>query len=345
MLRSAAATLCLFVSNVLCCGLVGGQEVSPPLLRAGMIGLDTSHVPAFTKIFNDPQAKGDLAGIKIVAGYPGGTDFPPSRDRVEKFTQTMKEMGVEIVDSIPALLQKVDVVLLESVDGRIHLEQAIPVIEAGKPLFIDKPLAGSLVDALALEQFAKRRGVPFFSSSSYRFYPGLVELLDNPEVGPIAGAATWGPCSYQEGTIDMAFYGVHGIEALYTLMGPGCQTVTRIKTTDTDLLSGTWEGGRIGTYRGIRKNNADSGAVVFGSKSVAVAGKKGSYADLCLAIGRFFRRLEPPVSPSTTLEMFAFMEAADESVRRGGQPVALAEVMQKAQAEVEARLETLVSRK
>ncbi len=101
-------------------------EDKPKLLRAGMIGLDTSHVPAFTKIFNAPNASGPLAGIKVVAGYPGGTDFPASRDRVKKFTETMAEMGVEIVSSIPELLTKVDVVLLESVDGRIHLEQAIP---------------------------------------------------------------------------------------------------------------------------------------------------------------------------------------------------------------------------
>src|SRR5207244_2296777 len=96
-------------------------------LRAGMIGLDTSHVPAFAKIFNNPKATGDIAGIRIVAGYPGGTDIPASRDRVKGFTEQLRGMGIEILDSIPKLLEKVDVVLLESVDGRIHLQEAIPV--------------------------------------------------------------------------------------------------------------------------------------------------------------------------------------------------------------------------
>src|SRR5688572_2102640 len=137
--------------------------------RAGMIGLDTSHVPAFTKLFNNPKATGDIAGIRIVAGYPGGTDIPASRDRVGKFTEQLREMGVEIVDTIPKLLEKVDVVLLESVDGRIHLQEAIPVIEAGKPLFIDKPVAGSLADAIAIFELARQHGVPCFSSSSSRF--------------------------------------------------------------------------------------------------------------------------------------------------------------------------------
>src|SRR5688500_5295400 len=154
-----------------------------------MIGLDTSHVPAFTKIFNDPKATGDVAGVRVVAGYPGGTDMPASRDRVQKFTEQLRGMGVEIVDSIPKLLEKVDVVLLESVDGRIHLQEAIPVIKAGKPLFIDKPLAGSLADAVAIYELARARNVPCFSSSSLRFHAGIQELLANDQPGGIVGAS------------------------------------------------------------------------------------------------------------------------------------------------------------
>lgn len=106
-------------------------------LHAGMIGLDTSHVPAFAKTFNNPKATGDVAGLRVVAGYPGGTDIPASRDRVGKFTEQLRSMGIEIVETIPALLEKVDVVLLESADGRIHLQEAIPVIKAGKPQMVN----------------------------------------------------------------------------------------------------------------------------------------------------------------------------------------------------------------
>src|SRR5438552_10354608 len=161
-------------------------------LRAGMIGLDTSHVPAFAKIFNSPKATGDLAGIKVVAGYPGGTDIPASRDRVGKFTEQLREMGIEIVDTIPKLLERVDVVLLESVDGRIHLQEAIPVLKAGKLMFIDKPLAGSLADAIAIYEYAKQENVPCFSSSSLRFSSGIQDILRNEKLGTIAGAVTWG---------------------------------------------------------------------------------------------------------------------------------------------------------
>ena len=100
------------------------SQSEPKLMRLGIVGLDTSHVPAFTKLFNNPKADGDLAGFKVVAGYPGGTDMPASRDRVAKFTEEIRGMGVEIVHTIPELLERVDMVLLESVDGRIHLKEA-----------------------------------------------------------------------------------------------------------------------------------------------------------------------------------------------------------------------------
>jgi hypothetical protein len=321
-------------------GFSAGQAQEQPAktIRAGMIGLDTSHVPAFAKIFNNPKATGDVAGIKVVAGYPGGTDIPASRDRVKGFTDQLRGMGIEIVDSIPQLLERVDVVLLESVDGRIHLQEAIPVIMAGKPLFIDKPVAGSLADAIAIYNLAKKQNVPCFSSSSLRFHEGVQDLVKNEQLGTIAGAATWGSCSYQEGTPDMFFYGIHGIEPLFVLMGTGCETVTRVQTNDTDLVSGVWKDGRVGTYRGIRRNKADFGAVALGSKAIVPAGKGGGYEELCNEIGRFFKTRKPRVSPEETIEIFAFMEAADESKRQGGAPVSLARVMAKAKAEAAEKL-------
>src|SRR5687767_1590243 len=224
----ARLTLCALLFSCLVL-----EAAEPAALRAGMIGLDTSHVPAFAKLFNNPKATGELAGIKVVAGYPGGTDMPASRDRVKGFTEQLRGMGIEIVETIPQLLEKVDVVLLESVDGRIHLQEAIPVIKAGKPLFIDKPAAGSLADVVTIYELAKKHGVPCFSSSSLRFAPGIQELVKNEKLGTIAGTVTWGSCSYQEGTPDMFFYGIHGIEPLYAIMGTGCETVTRIQTKDT----------------------------------------------------------------------------------------------------------------
>src|SRR5437868_3853160 len=250
-------------------------------LRAGMIGLDTSHVPAFAKIFNTANPTNDLAGLRIVAGYPGGTDLPDSTNRVGKFTEQLRGMGIEIVDSIPKLLEKVDVVLLESVDGRIHLQEAVPVLKARKPLFIDKPVAGSLADAIVIYTLAKKHNVPCFSASSARFSPGLQAAVKSEQIGTVVGAATWGPCSYSPGTPDMFFYGIHGIEPLFVLMGAGCETVSRLPTKDIDLVTGVWKDGRVGTYRGIHRGISTPGATVFGSKAIVQPEKGGGYEDLC----------------------------------------------------------------
>ncbi len=152
-----------------------GQEDSSKSLRAGIIGLDTSHVTAFTQLLNAPDPKPGVAGVRVVAAYPGGSpDLPASRDRVAGYTQELREKyGVAIVGSIEELLSRVDVVLLESVDGRPHLEQARPVFQAHKPVFIDKPVAGSLADAIAIFELARATNTPCFSSSSLRFSPGI----------------------------------------------------------------------------------------------------------------------------------------------------------------------------
>lgn len=308
------------------------QDTLKPL-RAGIIGLDTSHVPAFTKLFNNPKADGDLAGIKVVAGYPGGTDMPASKDRVAKFTEQVRGMGVEIVDSISKLLEKVDVVLIESVDGRIHLKEAREVFQSGKLVYIDKPIAGTLPETIALFELAKKHHVKTWSSSSSRFGADLLALKGNEEIGDILGVTTWGPCSYQSGTPDLFFYAIHGIESLFTLMGTGCETVSRSKGPITDQVTGVWKDGRIGTYRGIVRGKSEFGAIVYGSKGVRQGAKTISYEALCRQIGKFFRTGEPPVSEAETIEIFTFMEAADESLRQGGKPVALADVLAKAKKE------------
>jgi hypothetical protein len=310
------------------------QDTTAPTLKAGIIGLDTSHAVAFTQLLNAEKPKPDVAGVRIVAAFPGGSpDIPSSRNRVEGFTKTLKEKhGVTIVGSIDELLSKVDVVFLESVDGRPHLEQARPVFRARKPVFIDKPCAGTLADAIAIFNLARETGTPCFSSSSLRYSPGILALKDNPKVGDIVGCDTYGPCEIESHHPDLFWYGIHGVESLYAVMGTGCETVARTHTEGTDVAAGLWKGGRIGTFRGNRAAPYKFGGTAFGKKGIAPIGDSGGYEPLVVEIVKFFRTGKPPVSAEETVEIFAFMEAADESKRQGGRPVSIAEVISKARA-------------
>jgi predicted dehydrogenase len=328
MTHSTLYLLCI-VALMACLSPLGAAEPAP--LRAGIIGLDTSHVEAFTHILNNAK-EGPLARVRVVAAYPGGSkDIPDSANRLEGFTRKLRdEFKVEIVASIEALLPKVDVVLLESVDGRPHLEQARPVLKAHKRLFIDKPVAGSLADAIEIFRLAREYDTPVFSSSSLRFSPGIRGMRNDPRVGDVLGCSAYGPCSLEPHHPDLFWYGVHGVEALFTIMGPGCASVTRVHTKDTDFVTGTWKDGRVGTFRGIRGGKVDYGAMVFGSKGIAPSGGYGGYEPLVVEICKFFETGKPPVSAEETLEIFAFMEAADESKRRNGTPVTLDSVLAKA---------------
>lgn len=303
------------------------------VIRVGIVGLDTSHVPAFTRLFNSNKDNNeDLAGIRVVVGYPGGTEMPASKNRVQKFTDGLRAAGVEIVQTIPKLLEKVDAVLLESVDGRIHLEEAKQIIPSGKPVFIDKPLARNLAESIAIFELAKKHKTPIFTSSSTRFGQGLVAALaDKDGVGDVIGATTWGPSSNSDDDMpDLFFYGIHGVEALFTAMGTGCESVSRVKTASHDQVTGLWEGDRLGSYIGIHRGKASFGVTVYGKESVVQLAESPNYADLCIAIARFFKTGVPPVSEAETLEVLAFMQAADVSKARDGVSVSLAEVLEQA---------------
>ena len=306
-------------------------------LRAGIIGLDTSHVVAFSQILNDPDPKPDVANCRIVAAYPKGSpDIESSVSRVPGYITEVQKHGVEIVDSIDALLKVVDVVFLETNDGRPHLEQVLPVLKAGKPVFIDKPIAASLADAIAIFEASQQYKVPLFSSSSLRFSEGP-QALRNGKIGKILGCDTYSPCSLEKTHPDLYWYGIHGVETLFTVMGPGCESVTRTSTPGIDLAVGQWKEGRVGTFRGIRNGKSGYGGTAFGVDGIEQVGSYGGYRPLLVEIVKFFRTGVVPVTPEETLEIYAFMEAADESKRQGGVPVTLESVMAKARAEVKAR--------
>ncbi|HVO98731.1 MAG TPA: Gfo/Idh/MocA family oxidoreductase [Bryobacteraceae bacterium] len=288
-------------------------------LRLGIIGTDTSHATAFAQLLNS----GKVPGAKIVAAYKGGSaDVESSRTRVDNYAKELQtKWGVEIVNDIPTLAEKVDAILLLSVDGRTHLPQFRQALGAKKPVFIDKPLASTLADAREIDRFAREAHVPWFSASSLRWS----EVVSSVEGLGILGAVTWGPGPFEEHhQLDLSWYAIHPIEILFTLMGPGCEEVTRISGADADEISCRWKNGRIGTVRALRPYGA-YGAVVFRKDGVQVSPQKPhtDYEGLVREIVKFFETGKPPVSNADTLEIFAFMDAAQRSKEAGGKPMPL----------------------
>jgi len=293
-------------------------------VKVGVIGTDTSHVPAFTGLLHrHPEWR-----IRVVAAFKNGMqDNPSSWNRIEGYAKDLKEkQGVEICETVADLLAKVDAVLIECVDGRPHLKYAREVLQAKKRLFIDKPFTAGLEDAKEIVRLSKESGVPFFSSSCVRFQPEIAKFRTEPGVGKLEKAQGSSPLHIEPHHPDLFWYGIHGVEALYTVMGRGCVALSRKAEGDLDITTGKWADGRVGVFRGVRKGDYKPLVKVWGAEGEAASKVGYDYSGLVEAIARFFQGGECPIDPLETLEIVEFMTAAQLSKERGGAEVKLDEL-------------------
>ena len=307
-------------------GLVFGEGKANNM-RIGIIGMDTSHCVAFTKYIHSLNT-----GFKVVAAFTTvAKDIPSCYNRVDKFTAQLKDIGVEIVQSVAQVLERVDCILLESADGRQRLEQATEIFKSGKPVFMDKATAASFEDVVQIYNQAKKYKVTTFSTSGTRFI-SKAQAVRNGEIGEVLGADTFSPVSYEPTHSDLFWYGIHGVELLFTTMGKGCVKVRRLKTEKYDIVTGMWNNGRIGTFRGILENSGKRGygGQAFGSEDIVNLGGWEGYEPMVDSILDYFKTGRVPVEPKETIEIYAFMEAAVESTRQNGAWVTLESVLNKA---------------
>ena len=314
MTRALAAAFLLLLTST---------SVSAADLRLGIVGTDTSHVIGFATAFNDPSSPDHVPGARVVAAFKGGSpDIPASRDRIDGFTRQLQEKyGVEIVATIAELCRRVDGVLLTSNDGRVHLAQAREIIAAGKPMFIDKPLASTLEDAREIARLAKTAGVPWFSTSTLRYAVSQLKAAD------LSGVDVWGPGPLEEHHhLDLGWYAIHEAEMLFTLLGTGCEAVTRVESADASVVSCRWKDGRIGTMRALRPYS-DYGAVLFRKTEKNQTSEtrtiRATTGELDRDLVKFFTSRVPPVPNEETLELIAFLDAAQRSKDAGGAPMRL----------------------
>ena len=320
-------TLSLIAFAGMCCA-------APAVTRIGIIGLDTSHSPNFAALLNGEKPLPEAKDFRVTVAYPWGSrTIKSSYERIPKYTEEVKKLGVEIVDSIPALLGKCDCVLLETNDGRDHLAQALEVFKAGKPVFIDKPLAASLKDCVAIVEAAKKYNAKWFTASSLRYLTG-VQAARRGEYGKLRGIAMASPEKYEPTHSLFYWYAIHGAEPVFAALGRGCETVCCLTSDDGDVIIGKWADGKLSSQRALQadRKGADSAyvGIIYTEQGPKDAGAHEGYEPLVVRILDFYRTGVAPIDPEETLEIFAYMEAAAESRAKGGAPVALKDVLEKA---------------
>ena len=322
------------------------------LFRVGILGVDSYGAVAYAEFFNKPHAEGVFANMRVTTVLPlTSPDYPDSEGQLKRWLDQLLKMyqtpktpedavpAIEVVDSMEKFLDRVDGVMLFSLDGRLHLEQATPVLKAGKPLFIGRPLASSPEDAVAILKLAAETKTPCWSSSQHRFSTGFSGMCNHPEVGQVLGCDVYGGGDEKAPVADRFSRPLHSIETLYTIMGPGVESLACVSTPSAECVTARWKDGRVGTYRGIKQGAIKYSATVFGEKGVSPAGIYGhgvpvqgivptndkyvGYEPLATEIAKFFQTKQVPVAPQETLEIFAFIQAANESKAQGGTVVKL----------------------
>ncbi|HEX4612086.1 MAG TPA: Gfo/Idh/MocA family oxidoreductase [Urbifossiella sp.] len=288
------------------------------MIRFGILDFDTSHATAFTQRLNQVGTDREqfVEGGRIVVGCPGESALSP--ERIAGFTAEMRKYNVPLVDRPEDMIGRVDAMLIESVDGTVHLARARPFLERGIPCFVDKPFACSAADARAIIDLAARHKTFVFSSSSLRYAPEVVQYVAAPAKGKVLGCAVHCPAPLSPNPARNAglyHYGIHGAEIVYTLMGPGCRRVTCVHDAGVDVVTGHWADGRVATLRGIRAGTADYGFVGFAEKGVQAVTVRTQfiYRELLKKIVETFEKKTPAVAPAETLEIMAFIEAANKS--------------------------------
>jgi len=329
---------------------VHAEDAKP--VRLGILGFDNYQAVAYVQFYNNPKAEGDLAGLRVTAAYAvTSPDYPESAELTERWKKQMLGLyqnakdpslsapPVELVDSIDELLKRCDAVMMWSLDGTKHLAQATQVLKAKKPLFIGRPLASSPEDAIAIMKVAEETKTPCWSCSQHRFSPGFIGMREHPEVGKVLGCDVYGGYDVKAAEPDAFSRSLHSIETLYTIMGPGCVKLSCTSSPTAEVVTAVWKDGRVATYRGIKTGAVKYSATVFGDKGVSTAGIYGhgvpvkgvvpttdkymGYGGLAIEMAKFFKGGPAPVTPAETLEIFAFMKAADQSRAQNGATVDL----------------------
>jgi predicted dehydrogenase len=296
------------------------------MIRLGIVDFDTSHAVEFTKRLNHVGIAEDqwVEGARVVAGVPGRSEIAP--EVIPRNLETLKGYGIAILDDPAELFGKIDAVLIEAVDGSVHLRRAMPFLEKGMPTYVDKPFACSMADAKAMAGLAMEKHVPLMSSSSLRYAPEVIASQGGKgPSGEILGVSTYGPAPTHPRNPGLFHYGIHPVEMLFTLMGAGCRRVSCLRTPGAEVVTGVWDDGRVASVRGIRDGKQDYGFTVFGKKGVVTQGvsTRYIYRELLKQIVGMFETRQAPIDLRETLEIVAFIEAARKSAEANGSPVDL----------------------
>jgi predicted dehydrogenase len=281
-------------------------------VRVGLLGIENSHSAAYTRLWqgtvSPPEER--VPGARVVVCLNQNRTDQDADDE-KKFLAMLQEMGVEKVVNRPEdMLGLVDAAAIVSRDGGEHLRLAEPFLKAGLPTFVDKPLANRLDDARKILALAKQHKAPLFSASAVRYYHEITDWQKNrDEYGPVRSGSVWSHASR-----DMAFYGIHAIEMMNAMWGPGPKWVSAFHSDDKHLAWVGYEHGGVYAVHLIRYSYPGFGFTYFGEKKSGTGvAESGGYVPICKLMTQMFHDRKSPLDPAISLESIAILEAMRKS--------------------------------
>lgn len=292
--------------------------------RIGAIGADSSHLPEFTKRIKALNEQSKTRCRVTHVFDPGQHDLSDA----PKWLKAAQELGAQTTRSLDELLESVDGVMVLAVNGNKHLQLALPSLKKGLPTYVDKPLTCNLEEAKQLLAAARTGGARCYSASSLRFAPEVEAARNDASLGKIVAIDAFGPGELHKLMEGLFFYGVHAIEMVDAIWGPGVKRVSAIHLEDRDLLDLDYHDGRYARLRMERRGSYDFGATVHGSKKTRqfVVDFAPVYTRLVEGMTRFFEGGPAPAALRDIVENVAVMEAGNRSMKSGGEWVSIDQI-------------------
>jgi len=190
------------------------------MFNVGILGTENSHAMAFTEIIND-NAEDKYGDFKVTALY--GIEKAPSEAIKAKYPEAV------IVDNISDMVGMVDCAMITARHGKYHKPFAMPFIEAGKPVFIDKPFTISISESYELIDTAKKYNVPVMGGSGCKYSDDLLAFKDeifSGKIGNIQSALMSFAADMKSEYGGFYFYGSHLAEMAMTVFGYDVKSVS-----------------------------------------------------------------------------------------------------------------------
>lgn len=275
----------------------------------GLVGVNTSHADAFTRIFNGSAEEAPrIDSARITHVWAGG--------HPERLAELEEKFGPydNRVEDLDDLVGAIDGVLVvdDTDGGAMHAELARPFIEAGMPVFIDKPMTTVYADAVQLFDLAEEHNAPLMSSSALRF-PAELDRDAIAALGKLSTITSVGP-------EEWFYYGVHAVEVTGAVTDDQPVSVHRFALPDKDVAVVEYETGLVAVIMTLRDAGYLFHVNVYGEKGhldFSVDDFMGFYTNEMKAFAEMVETREMPLRREQTLAVMAILHAGNLSAEEG----------------------------